>query len=188
MRRRNDVAAIADDRPRVCAAVVAESIAVIPEFLPAPVVLALAAIARRRDRAGESCAARVGRGAGRIERSDIRGDRTLWLDAEAPRSSRTSAVAGAGAPADRTQRGDFSRALFLRGPFTHCFLPGRFIAAIATAFTTMMRAFFLVSFISMRRGRRLTVVRCDSTCCERNARRPSARRHARMLPRRSART
>jgi SM-20-related protein len=79
------LAAIADAPPaRVCAAIVAESIAVVPEFLPATVVLALAAIARRRDAAGEFCAAGVGRGAGRIERSDIRGDRTLWLNAEAP--------------------------------------------------------------------------------------------------------
>ena len=77
-------AAIADAPvARVCAAVVAESVAVIPEFLPALVVLALAAIARRRDAAGEFCAAGVGRGADRIERN-IRGDRTLWLDAEAP--------------------------------------------------------------------------------------------------------
>ena len=53
-------------------------------MIPATVVLALAAIARRRDAAGDFCAAGVGRRAGRIERSDIRGDRTLWLDAEAP--------------------------------------------------------------------------------------------------------
>jgi len=79
------LAAIADTPvAQVCAAVVAESIAVIPEFLPAPVIVALAVIARRRYAAGEFCAAGVGRGAGRIERSDIRGDRTLWLDAEAP--------------------------------------------------------------------------------------------------------
>ncbi len=69
---------------RVCAAVVAEGIAVISDFLPTSVTMALAAEARRRDAAGEFCAARIGRGPERMERSDIRGDRTLWLDAQAP--------------------------------------------------------------------------------------------------------
>ncbi len=67
-----------------CAALAADGIAVVPDFLPAPVGLALAAEARRRDALGDFCAAEIGRGADRVRRSDIRGDRTLWLDAEAP--------------------------------------------------------------------------------------------------------
>lgn len=63
-----------------CAAFAAETSAVVPEFLPAPFVAALAAEARRRDAAGEFRAARIGRGVARTERSDIRGDRILWLD------------------------------------------------------------------------------------------------------------
>jgi len=78
--------AVAADAPvaRVCAAIADEGLAVIPDFLPVPVTVALAAEARRRDAAGEFRAARIGRGQERIERSDIRGDRTLWLDTQAP--------------------------------------------------------------------------------------------------------
>ena len=68
---------------RTCAAVAADSRAVIPEFLPDPLVVALAATARRREAAGEFRAARIGRGMDRVERGDIRGDRTLWLDDQA---------------------------------------------------------------------------------------------------------
>ena len=68
---------------RTCAAVTADSRAVIPEFLPEPLVVALAATARRREAAGEFRAARIGRGMDRVERGDIRGDRTLWLDDQA---------------------------------------------------------------------------------------------------------
>jgi SM-20-related protein len=75
------LASIVDTKvAQACAAVAAESSAVIPDFLPAPIVAALAATARRRDAAGEFRAAGIGCGAGRSERSDIRGDRTLWLD------------------------------------------------------------------------------------------------------------
>lgn len=78
-------AAIVDDPiARVCSAIAAESIAVIPDFLAAPIVASLAADARRRDAAGEFCAAGIGRGTIRLERRGIRGDRTLWLDAQAP--------------------------------------------------------------------------------------------------------
>lgn len=69
---------------RACAGVAAEGIAVIPDFLPAPVALALAAEGRRRDGLGDFCAAGIGRGPDRVSRSDIRGDRTLWLDPDAP--------------------------------------------------------------------------------------------------------
>ncbi|HEV3240176.1 MAG TPA: 2OG-Fe(II) oxygenase [Casimicrobiaceae bacterium] len=78
-------AGVADARVgRVCAALAAGTSAVVPDFLPAPVTAALVATARRRDAAGEFRAARVGRGVDRIERSDIRGDRTLWLDEQKP--------------------------------------------------------------------------------------------------------
>jgi SM-20-related protein len=69
---------------RVCQAVAEDQCAIVPEFLPVRIVATLAAEARRRDAAGEFRAARIGRGRDRIERSDIRGDRTLWLDEQAP--------------------------------------------------------------------------------------------------------
>jgi SM-20-related protein len=69
---------------RVCQAVAGDQCAIVPEFLPVPIVAALAAEARRRDAAGDFRAARIGRGRDRVERSDIRGDRTLWLDERAP--------------------------------------------------------------------------------------------------------
>jgi SM-20-related protein len=69
---------------RICSAIADEGVAIQPEFLSAPAVRALAAEARRRDGAGEFHAARVGRGRQRVERRDIRGDRTLWLDEHAP--------------------------------------------------------------------------------------------------------
>jgi SM-20-related protein len=69
---------------KLCAAIAACGYAVLPDFLEAPAICALADEARRRDRAGEFHAARIGRGEGSAERSDIRGDRTLWLDQRAP--------------------------------------------------------------------------------------------------------
>jgi SM-20-related protein len=65
---------------QVCAAIAAQSYAVVSDFLPADVVAGLAAEARRRDAAGEFHAARIGRGDRRVERAEIRGDRTAWLD------------------------------------------------------------------------------------------------------------
>ena len=78
--------AIVADAPvaRVCAAVAAESIAIVPDFLPKATIVALASEARRRDAAGEFRNARIGRGLDRIERRDVRGDRMLWLEAQAP--------------------------------------------------------------------------------------------------------
>ena len=69
---------------RVCASIAGGHCAIVPDFLPAPIVAALAMEARRRDAAGEFRAARIGRGKDRVERGDIRGDRTLWLDEQAP--------------------------------------------------------------------------------------------------------
>ena len=69
---------------RVCAAIAAQEAVVVPDFLPEPMIAALAAEARRREARGEFHPARVGRGAHRSERADIRGDRTLWLDETAP--------------------------------------------------------------------------------------------------------
>ncbi|MEP6996054.1 MAG: 2OG-Fe(II) oxygenase [Betaproteobacteria bacterium] len=54
-----------------------------PAFLPPAAIRALRAEAHRRDAAGEFHAAGVGRAAARVERSDIRGDRILWLDEHA---------------------------------------------------------------------------------------------------------
>ena len=65
---------------RVWTAIAAQGYAVAPDFLPAGVIAALAAEARRREAAGEFHAARIGRGDGRVERGEIRGDRTAWLD------------------------------------------------------------------------------------------------------------
>jgi len=67
-----------------CAALAADGITVVPDFLPAPVSLALAEEARRRDAVGDFSAAGIGRGPDRVRRGDLRGDRTLWLDAHAP--------------------------------------------------------------------------------------------------------
>jgi len=69
---------------RVCASIAGGDCAVVPDFLPAPIASALATEARRRDAAGDFRAARIGRGRDRIVRNDIRGDRTLWLDEQAP--------------------------------------------------------------------------------------------------------
>ncbi len=69
---------------RVCTAIADARFAIVPDFLPAPVVASLAAEARRRDASGEFRAARIGRGKDRVQRSDIRSDRTLWLDEYSP--------------------------------------------------------------------------------------------------------
>jgi SM-20-related protein len=79
------VATVADSALAcVCASIADASFAIVDDFLPASVVTPLAAEARRRDAGGEFRAARIGRGKDRVERSDIRGDRTLWLDEQAP--------------------------------------------------------------------------------------------------------
>jgi SM-20-related protein len=68
----------------VCDAIAEDDVAVMPDFVPRSVIEGLALEARRRDAAGEFRPARVGRGERRVERSDVRGDRTLWLDEWAP--------------------------------------------------------------------------------------------------------
>jgi SM-20-related protein len=65
---------------RICAAIADEGCAVEADFLPQAIVAALAGEAHARDAAGEFHAAGVGRGAARVQRSDVRGDRILWLD------------------------------------------------------------------------------------------------------------
>ena len=65
---------------RVCAAIAEDGLAIEPGFVPPPLVASLAAEARRCAAAGEFHAAGVGRGAMRVERGDVRGDRILWLD------------------------------------------------------------------------------------------------------------
>jgi len=68
---------------RACAAIRARGLAIVQRFAAEPLVAALADEARRRDAAGEFHLARVGRGAHRAERPDIRGDRIAWLDEQA---------------------------------------------------------------------------------------------------------
>ena len=65
---------------RVCTAIAEDRMAVEPDFVALPIVRALAMEARRRDAAGDFHAARVGRGRERVERADVRGDRTAWLE------------------------------------------------------------------------------------------------------------
>ena len=65
---------------RICAAIADEGFAVEADFLPQANVAKLADEAREREAAGEFHAAGVGRGAARVQRSDVRGDRILWLD------------------------------------------------------------------------------------------------------------
>ncbi len=65
---------------RICAAIAQEGCAVEADFLPQATIAALAEEARARDAAGEFHAAGVGRGSARMQRSDVRGDRVLWLD------------------------------------------------------------------------------------------------------------
>jgi SM-20-related protein len=65
---------------RICAAIADEGYAIKADFLPQASVAALAEEAHARDAAGEFHAAGVGRGAANIQRSDVRGDRILWLD------------------------------------------------------------------------------------------------------------
>jgi SM-20-related protein len=67
----------------ICAAIEGRGWAVEAAFLPEPAIAALRAEARRRDAAGEFRVAGIGRGASRVERSDIRGDRILWLEEQA---------------------------------------------------------------------------------------------------------
>jgi SM-20-related protein len=87
--------------PGICAAIDERGWAVEAAFLPEQAIAALRAEARRRDAAGEFHAAGVGR-------SDIRGDRILWLDeharcaAEAPLWQALAAL-----------QGTLNRALFL---------------------------------------------------------------------------
>jgi len=68
----------------LCDSLAHDAIAIVPGFLTAEAIMALAAEARLRDAAGEFRAAGVGRGVARVARSDIRGDRTLWLDEKVP--------------------------------------------------------------------------------------------------------
>lgn len=78
----------------ICAAIERRGWAVEGSFLPQPAIAGLRTEARRRDAAGEFRPAGVGRGADRVERSDIRGDRILWLD-EQPGCAAEAALADA---------------------------------------------------------------------------------------------
>jgi len=65
---------------RICTAIAGDGCAVEADFLPHTTVAALANEARPRDAEGEFHPAGIGRGTGRVQRSDVRGDRILWLD------------------------------------------------------------------------------------------------------------
>jgi SM-20-related protein len=71
---------VIDAIDRVCAAIADEGFAVEADFLPRATIAALADEARALDAAGEFHGAGIGRGAARLQRSDMRGDRILWLD------------------------------------------------------------------------------------------------------------
>jgi SM-20-related protein len=68
---------------RICAAIADEGCAVEADFLPPAALAALAGEAHARDAAGDFHAAGVGRDAAHAQRSDVRGDRILWLDESA---------------------------------------------------------------------------------------------------------
>ncbi len=68
---------------RICTAIAKEGCAVEADFLPPATIDALGQDALARDAAGAFHAAGVGRGTERALRSDVRGDRILWLDESA---------------------------------------------------------------------------------------------------------
>lgn len=72
---------------RVCAAIAEQGCAVEADFLPQATLAALADEARARDAAGDFRDAGIGRGAAHVQRSDVRGDRILWLDQSAAASA-----------------------------------------------------------------------------------------------------
>ena len=65
--------------PGICAAIEQRGWAVEAAFLPPASIAALRIEARRRAAAGEFHVAGVGRGAARVERNEIRGDRIVDL-------------------------------------------------------------------------------------------------------------
>ena len=75
---------MSDASTAICDLLAHEALAVVPDFMPAKAIAALASEARLRDAAGEFRVAAVGRGSARVARFDIRGDRTHWLDERAP--------------------------------------------------------------------------------------------------------
>jgi len=74
--RAHTAAALAD----VVAGLDRAGFAVVGDFLPSAAIAALRTEASRRDAAALFTPAGVGRGAARAERTDIRGDRIVWLD------------------------------------------------------------------------------------------------------------
>jgi len=126
---------------KICAAIEERGWAVEAAFLPEQAIAALRAQARRRDAAGEFHAAGIGRGAARVERSDIRGDRILWLDEHA----RCAAEAPLWRALAALQAG-LNRALFLGldsfEGHSRCIRPAPSIAGIATGSGTTTPASF----------------------------------------------
>jgi SM-20-related protein len=68
---------------QVCDGIAADGHAVVTDFVPPPLVAALATTAGQRAAAGEFGPGGIGHGERRVERGDIRGDRILWLDEHA---------------------------------------------------------------------------------------------------------
>ncbi|HTS22279.1 MAG TPA: 2OG-Fe(II) oxygenase [Casimicrobiaceae bacterium] len=68
---------------RVCSGIAEDGFAIVSGFAGAGLTRTLASEARRRDAAEEFHPSGVGRGAARVERADVRGDRVCWLDASA---------------------------------------------------------------------------------------------------------
>ncbi len=88
---------VADAADPVAAQVVAglaeHGYAIVPHALPAAAIAALRARALALDAAGALAPARVGRGAGRDRRDDVRGDRIRWLDERTQDPAEAAALA-----------------------------------------------------------------------------------------------
>jgi SM-20-related protein len=72
---------------RICAAIAADGVAIEADFLPQSTIDALTRETQARDAAGEFHPAGIGRGPAHMLRSDLRGDRILWLDESAAGSA-----------------------------------------------------------------------------------------------------
>ena len=72
---------------RICAAIAADGVAIETDFLRQATIDALTREAQVRDAAGKFHAAGIGRGSAHMLRSEMRGDRILWLDESAAGSA-----------------------------------------------------------------------------------------------------
>ena len=123
---------------RVCAAITDDGCAVEADFLPQSTVAALADEARARDAAGELHAAAVGRGSARAQRSEVRGDRILWLD-EASAGPKQQPFWQAMEALRTTLNEKLLLGLFSFEAHYALYPPGAFIDATATSFAAAPR-------------------------------------------------